>query len=50
MDIEINGHPLEIADGGFVDWMQGLLENKKERFLISGLGIELINKFQQGLI
>lgn len=29
-----------IVDGGFTDWTQKLLGNKKERFLISGLGSE----------
>ena len=33
MIIEINGVELEIADGGFTDWTQQLLENKKERLL-----------------
>jgi hypothetical protein len=36
---------LEIADGGLVDWTQRLTGNRKERFLISGLGIELLFKF-----
>jgi len=30
-----------IVDGGFVDWTQKLLGNKKERLLISGAGIDL---------
>ena len=30
----------EIADGGFVDWTQRLLGNRKERLLISGFGLE----------
>jgi hypothetical protein len=32
--------PFEVADGGFVDWTQQLLGNRKERLLISGLGVE----------
>jgi len=32
--------PFEVADGGFVDWTQKLLGNRKERLLISGLGVE----------
>ena len=40
--IEIDRKEIEIADGGFVDWTQQLLENKKERMLISGLGIEYL--------
>ena len=46
MIIELNGLQIEIADGGFVDWTQQLLENKKERLLISGFGLELLFKFQ----
>lgn len=30
----------ELADGGFVDWTQELLGNRKERLLISGVGID----------
>ena len=40
--IEIGGQEIEIADGGFVTWTQQLLENKKERMLISGIGIEYL--------
>jgi hypothetical protein len=32
--------PLEVADGGFVDWTQQLLASRKERLLISGIGVE----------
>lgn len=35
---------IEIADGGFVDWTQQMLGNRKERFLITGLGIEYLSK------
>lgn len=48
--ISINGNEIEIADGGFVDWTQQLLNNKKERLCISGFGLELLNKFEEGLI
>ncbi|HEY4110373.1 hypothetical protein [Puia sp.] len=44
------GTEWEIADGGFVDWTQQLLANKKERMLISGFGLELMFKMQQGLL
>ncbi|MGG6311642.1 hypothetical protein [Paenibacillus macerans] len=37
--IDVNG--ASIVDGGFVDWTQQLLGNKKERLLISGTGIDL---------
>jgi hypothetical protein len=30
----------EIGDGGFVDWPQKLLQDKKERMLISAIGLE----------
>lgn len=38
------GHDIEIADGGFTDWTQRLSGSRKERFLISGLGVELLYK------
>lgn len=31
---------LDIGDGGFVDWSQRLLGNRKERMVISGVGID----------
>jgi len=34
------GEEYFLADGGVVDWTQKLLSNKKERFLISGIGTE----------
>jgi hypothetical protein len=30
----------EIADGGLVDWTQQLVQSRKERLMISGLGVE----------
>ena len=36
----------EIADGGFVDWTQRLLGNRKERLLISGFGLEWLYKIR----
>lgn len=36
----INGREYYIGDGGFVDWTQQLLENKKERMLISAIGLD----------
>ena len=38
--LHINGQPMEIGDGGFVDWTQKLLSSKKERFLISAIGLD----------
>jgi hypothetical protein len=40
------GSELEIADGGFTDWTQRLSSNRKERFLISGVGVELLFKLR----
>jgi len=40
--IGIKGNEYEIADGGFVDWSQKLLGNRKERMLISGMGVDYI--------
>jgi len=36
----LNGEEYFLCDGGFTDWTQQLLHNKKERYLISGFGIE----------
>lgn len=33
-------HELEIADGGLVDWTAQLLQDRKERLFISGLGVD----------
>lgn len=35
-----SGEKLFLADGGFTDWTQKLLGNKKERLLTSGIGTE----------
>jgi len=37
-----NDEEFEIGDGGFVDWSQQLTSNRKERLLISGIGIEFL--------
>jgi hypothetical protein len=39
---DFGGGELEVGDGGFVDWTQKLLGNRKERLLISGYGIDRI--------
>jgi hypothetical protein len=41
-DIRWKGKIYEIADGGFVDWTQQILQNKKERYLISGFGFDMM--------
>ena len=38
--MEKNGDRIEIGGGGFVDWIQRLTNNKKERCLISGIGLD----------
>jgi hypothetical protein len=40
--VTLDGSRLELAEGGFVDWSQKILGSKKERVLISGLGVERI--------
>ena len=40
----------EIADGGFVDWTQTILQNKKERFLIGGIGFEFMYRVMHGML
>jgi hypothetical protein len=36
----LDGTTLEVGDGGLVDWTQQLVASRKERLLISGLGLE----------
>jgi hypothetical protein len=50
VDIRIKNRTFEIADGGFVDWTQQLLQNKKERFLITGFGFELMYRIMNGMV
>ena len=50
MIIAVNEQEIEIADGGFVDWTQQLLNNKKERLLISGFGLGLLYKVQNSVV
>jgi hypothetical protein len=40
----IRGKQWEVGDGGFTDWTQKLLNNRKERLLVSGFGSELFCK------
>lgn len=44
------GQEIEIADGGFTDWTQQLTGNRKERLLISGMGLELLYKMINSLL
>jgi len=45
--IQRNGHEINLSDGGFVDWTQKLIPNKKHRMIISGVGTELIHKMNR---
>jgi hypothetical protein len=42
--IRKNNQEFEIADGGDVDWSQKLLNNKKHRLFISGIGLDLLER------
>jgi hypothetical protein len=35
-------HPFEVGDGGFVDWSRQLTGSRRERLLITGLGVERV--------
>ncbi|HZO88482.1 MAG TPA: hypothetical protein VFB38_09085 [Chthonomonadaceae bacterium] len=37
-----SGRPIELVDGGAVDWTQKLLHSVKERLFISGIGSERV--------
>lgn len=47
-DIVVKGITYEIADGGFVDWTQQLLQNKKERMFCTGFGFDLMLRIVAG--
>ena len=40
----LNGKAHQVVDGGLVDWTQQLLQDKKERLVISGIGTEYLLK------
>ncbi|WP_147381832.1 hypothetical protein [Paenibacillus nanensis] len=42
ISVNIKGQSVRIGDGGFVDWPQQLLQNKKERMLISAIGLDMM--------
>ena len=50
VDISKNGKTFEIGDGGFVDWTQQLLGNKKERLLITGFGVDFMYRITHGML
>lgn len=45
--LHVGGEKTDIADGGFVDWIQNLTGNRKLRCMISGAGLELVQKLKQ---
>lgn len=45
--LHVGGDIIDIADGGFVDWIQNLTGNRKLRCMISGAGLELVQKLKQ---
>lgn len=42
--ISVGGAAYDIADGGLVDWSRRILQDRKERMAISGMGTELLFK------
>jgi hypothetical protein len=40
LNAQAGGEPVELGDGGFTDWGQKLTASRKERLLISGIGID----------
>jgi hypothetical protein len=48
VDIRVNGRTYEIGDGGFVDWTQQMLQNKKERMLSTGIGFDFMYRIMRG--
>lgn len=45
--LETKDCQIEIGDGGFVDWISQILGNKKERCLISGIGLDRLLLFHE---
>jgi hypothetical protein len=50
IDIDHRGRTWEIGDGGFVDWTQLLLQNRKERLFTTGLGFEYMYRIDRNLL
>lgn len=46
--VEHRQRQVNLSDGGFVDWTQKLISNRKHRLIISGIGTELIHKLKSG--
>jgi len=45
--LQHKGDEINLSDGGFVDWTQKLIPNKKHRMITSGIGTELVYKIKQ---
>lgn len=50
IDIRVGGRVFEIGDGGFVDWTQQLLQNRKERMFTTGFGFEFMYRIIKGMV
>ena len=50
INLNYKDNEINLADGGLVDWTQKLLQNKKSRYLISAIGLELLYKINEGMI
>lgn len=50
VDIRIKDKEYEIGDGGFLDWTQLLLQNRKERMLATGIGFDMMYRILNGLV
>ena len=37
---KVGDRRFEVADGGFTDWTERLLDDRRERLLISGAGLD----------
>jgi len=44
---EFGGEPMEVADGGLVDWAAKLLSDRKEQVLVTGFGVQRLALVQQ---
>jgi len=45
VNVYVRGETQEVGDGGFTDWTARLTANRKERLLISGVGIDRLAAF-----
>jgi hypothetical protein len=47
---DLEGRPWDLVDGGFTNWTQLLLNSRKERFLSSAIGSELLFRVFPGVL